>query len=167
MRGTVMGGETPIRGANMILWETSSSGYGSSNAKQLATTTTATGGGFSFTTGYTCDSGQFVYITATGGDVNNNPSASITNNNVVLMAALGSCSNFATSGAQASISIAISRLSTVAAWHALDNFISRIKTLPVNARLRLPLAMRLAEPAPGRAGMEPVPLPAWPTHFRR
>lgn len=124
IRGTVMGGETPIEGAKVILWQTTSSGYGSSSAVQLATTTTLVGGGFAFTPGYTCASGQYVYLTSTGGDVANNPSSPMINNNVVLMAALGSCSNFATSIEQASVNIMVNEVSTVAAAYTLGNFIT-------------------------------------------
>jgi hypothetical protein len=119
-----MGGDTPIEGAKVILWQTSSGGYGSSSAVQLATTTTAVGGRFSFTPGYTCAGGQYVYLTSTGGDVADNPSSPITNNNVVLMAALGSCSHFDNATDQGKVNILVNELSTVAAAYTLGNFIT-------------------------------------------
>jgi len=79
LNGILHGGPNPVSGANVILWATQSNGYpSSSNATsgttslQLASTTTNSAGSFSFTPGsYTCPSGQFVYITATGGNSTN------------------------------------------------------------------------------------------------
>ena len=75
-----MGGETPISGA-----------------VRLGTTTTGANGLFTFTTGYTCTAGQYVYITASGGDLSNGNN--VINNQEVQIAALGSCSNFVGSAA--------------------------------------------------------------------
>jgi len=132
MQGLAMGGETPIYGANVILWQTTSSGYPSAGnhttgttSIQLATTTTSDGGNFRFSTSYTCASGQFAYITATGGDVTNHSGSPKINNNLVLMAALGPCSSVSSS-----TFINLNELSTVAAAYALDNFMYVDATTP-------------------------------------
>jgi hypothetical protein len=124
VQGKIMGGETPISGANVILWETdpANGGYGSSAAVQLGSTTSGSGGSFSFTTGYTCTPGQFVYITATGGDVSNG--SNMINNNQVQIAAVGSCANFASATQQGKAKILLNEVSTVAAAYALGNFIT-------------------------------------------
>jgi len=123
--GILHGGPNPISGANVILWATQSNGYPSSTndrtgtaSLQLATATTNSQGVFSFTAGsYTCPSGQFAYITATGGN-----SGAGTNNQIALMAALGSCSHFDNATDEAKINIYISEATTVAAAYALGNF---------------------------------------------
>ncbi len=132
MEGKVMGGETPISGANVILWQTdpSNGGYGSSGAVKLGTTTTGSGGTFRFTTGYTCAAGQFVYITATGGDVSNG--SNMINNNQVQLAAVGSCANLATAAAQAKVVSVVNEASTVAAAYALANFITVVPSTTGN-----------------------------------
>lgn len=129
VQGKVMGGETPIEGAKVYLYETQNNGYGGAG-KPLASATTQVGGGFTFTGATPCDSGQFVYAFSVGGDTANNPSAPQTNNNVVLLAALGSCANFAT---PSKVVIAINELTTVAAAYALNGFIS--ETGPLGSQL--------------------------------
>jgi len=130
--GKVMGGETPISSANIILWETDpgNTGYGvatngsSIGAQQLATATTGIGGGFSFTAGsYTCAPGQFAYLTSTGGDASDGGGTEI-NNNLVMVAALGSCSNFSGTAAENNIIINVNELSTVAAAYTLGSFMT-------------------------------------------
>lgn len=125
VQGKVMGGETPIENAVVTLYETQNNGYGGVG-KPLGTTTTQVGGGFTFTNAAACDSGQYVYITSVGGDTANNPAAPQINNNVVLMAALGSCANF---GTPSNVNIMINELTTVAAGYALNGFISETGSL--------------------------------------
>jgi len=132
LQGQAMGGETPIYGAKVILWQTTSSGYPSvsnhttgTTSIQLATTTTGASGSFSFTSAASCASGQFAYITLTGGDVTNHSGSPIINNNLVLMAAVGPCSSLGSS-----TWILVNELSTVAAAYALDNFMYVDATTP-------------------------------------
>jgi len=125
MQVKVMGGETPIAGATVILWETdpSSTGYGVT-ARQVQTATDA-GSYFLFTPGYSCThSTDFLYVTATGGDVTNGSSSPIYNPNLVMVAALGSCANMATAIQQAAVTVVVNELSTVAAAYALGNFMT-------------------------------------------
>ncbi len=129
--GNAMGGETPISGATVICgdrpcqWRLRILG-----AVQLGTTTTTAGGQFTFTTGYTCATGQFVYVTATGGDVSNGNN--IINNQEVQIAALGSCANFSNAAAQAAVTININEVSTVAAAYALGNFMTVVPSYSGN-----------------------------------
>ena len=122
LAGHVHGGVNPVIGATVTLWETqtgNSSSYGSAG-KVLATTTTNSNGEFAFTTTYTCTSTEYVYVTATGGNTGGNA----VNNQSLMMAALGSCSNFSGPSADANIYIAISEVTTAAAAYSLANFIS-------------------------------------------
>jgi len=123
--GILHGGPNPVSGSNVILWATQSNGYPSSTNEttgttslQLATTTTSSSGAFSFTAGsYACPSGQFAYITATGGN-----SGAGTNNQITMMSALGPCSHFDNATDEGNINIYISEVTTVAAAYALGNF---------------------------------------------
>jgi len=122
--GKAMGGDIPIVGAAVILWETdpATSGYGVT-ARNIEHTTTLANGLFTLPTGYSCtSSNDFLYITVTGGDVSNG--GGIINNNEVQIAALGSCANFATTVAQAAAYVNVNEVSTVAAAYALGNFMS-------------------------------------------
>ena len=114
LSGLALGGGIPIDGAQVTLWETSSNGYPSASSTcydavsgdtvytslctaasrsvgtsiVLATTKTSGEGSFSFTAGsYTCDSSQYIYITATGGNT-----GAGTNTQSIQIAPLGSCS---------------------------------------------------------------------------
>jgi hypothetical protein len=122
--GKAMGGETPISGANVILWETdpANTGYGLT-ARNIQSQTTGANGLFSFATGYSCtNANDFLYITVTGGDVSNG--GNVINNNEVQIAALGSCANFATTAQQSSTWVNVNEVSTVATAYALGNFMS-------------------------------------------
>jgi hypothetical protein len=142
--GRALGGGIPITGSQVTLWETSSNGYpGSSStcydaiasdavytalcssstrsaatAIALATTKTNPSGGFAFTAGsYTCDSSQYVYITATGGNT-----GAGSNTQTVQTAPLGSCSNFQTIAQENKININLGEATTVVTAYALGNF---------------------------------------------
>src|ERR1700722_12780163 len=119
--GIIHGGPNPVVGAEVILYSTTSSGYGVGSVLQEASQVglsahqdTSSTGSFSFTGGYTCPAGQFAYVVAYGGN-----SGSGNNPNSVLMAALGPCSSIS-----ASTYIWVDELTTVAAGYALSNFIN-------------------------------------------
>ncbi|MES2390539.1 MAG: hypothetical protein V4555_02780 [Acidobacteriota bacterium] len=129
MSGIVHGGPNPVKFSTITLWETvtagiphavggtaGSSGYGS-QAQILASTTSDGFGAFTFNGGpsYTCDPGEYAYLTSTGGYTGSNTA----NNNSVEVAVIGSCSQLSSA-----TSIYISEVSTVAAAYALGNFIS-------------------------------------------
>jgi hypothetical protein len=119
--GIIHGGPNPVVGAEVILYSTTSSGYGVGSLLQEATQVgasahqdTSSTGSFSFAGGFTCPAGQFAYVAAYGGN-----SGSGNNPNSVLMAALGPCSNISSS-----TYVWIDELTTVAAGYALSNFIN-------------------------------------------
>ena len=85
--GSLMGGQQPIGGATISVYQVGTSGYGQ-GATLMASTTSSSTGSFSFaTSAYTCTSANApMYLTATGGDA-----GSGTNANIVQMALLGPC----------------------------------------------------------------------------
>lgn len=123
LTGIVHGGRQPVSGATVTLWAAGNTGYGSA-ATQLATTTSTTGGAFSFGPGsghtYTCPSSvsptasQSIYITAVGGQ----PTTGITNNQAVFMVALGDCLSMQT----ANPNVTLNEVTTVASMTALQQF---------------------------------------------
>lgn len=120
--GKVHGGQQPVVGSTIQLWQAGTSGYGTGAAPLGASTTTLADGSFSITGAYNCasaanGSNTLVYITATGG----NPGLPGTVNNgaLVLMAALGPCNSLTPS-----TFININEVTTVASTYALAQFIS-------------------------------------------
>jgi hypothetical protein len=111
IKGIARGGEQPIVGASVRLYETQSNGYGGAGSL-LESTTSLSDGSFSFSSGYTCDPGQQAYITASGGS-----SGGSTNPQLLLMAAVGSCTSLG-SGTVTNID----EVTTIAAAYALSGF---------------------------------------------
>ena len=112
--GRVFGGgpQNPISGSTVTLFEMTTSGYGAA-ANQLATTTSNSSGGFSFTPGYTCTSStDQTYVTATGGDAGGGANSAIG-----MMSLTGACS-----GLGASTFLVVNELTTAAAEWALAQF---------------------------------------------
>jgi hypothetical protein len=87
-------------------------------------TTTDGSGSFSITGDYSCPSGSQVYLTASGG--NSSGSATATNPNITLMAALGSCATLLSNASTADIFV--DEVSTVAAAYALAQFAAPMTT---------------------------------------
>jgi len=117
-QGIVLGGQQPVTGANIQLYAVGTTGYGSASTAMLTSTvTTGANGTFTITGLYSCTGNPLVYLVASGG----NPGLTIGTNNtaLVLMAALGSCSNL-TSGTF----INVNELTTVAAVWALQPFMT-------------------------------------------
>jgi len=115
--GNVHGGQQAVSGAHMILWAAgTASGYGA-GATVVATTTTGSDGSFNFDTAGVspCTLGQYLYITATGGDT-----GAGTNNASALMAALANPCDANTG----SLYLQVNEESTVAAVTALQQFMS-------------------------------------------
>jgi len=126
LKGRVHGGQSPVSGATIQLWQPGTQFNGSSAGYLIsgsALTTsgealTDANGNFDLTGQYTCPSSTTpVYITATGG----NPGlsgGSINNSALVLMAALGPC------GSLASLTgpIVVNEVTTVASVYALAQF---------------------------------------------
>ena len=113
--GVVRGGQQPIGGALVQLMAPGISGYGSAPSI-LATTTSSTDGGGSFTLpAYTCPTpDRLVYLQVSGGD----PGFGA-NSAVGLAALLGNCSTLSSS-----THVVVNELTTVAAAYALAPFAS-------------------------------------------
>ena len=116
LNGVVHGGQQPITGATIQLYQVGTTGYGTGAAALLTSAvTTDASGSFSITGKYTCpNTTTLVYITATGG----NPGGGA-NANSKLMAALGPCGNL-TSGTY----IFMDEVTTAAAAFALTPYFS-------------------------------------------
>ena len=115
--GKVHGGQGPVVGATIQLYEVASNSYTAGLAKPLLTKVVTTDGygSFSISGDYACDAGTYVYITAAGGDPGGGA-----NPNLAEMAALGPCSVLLANAA--STSIFISEETTIAAAYALAQF---------------------------------------------
>ena len=117
LSGKVFGGQNPVSGATVTVWQVGASDYGSSPTA-LAHATTAADGTFSIPAGsYTCASTDpqlptQVYITAAGGQA----IPGYTNPSIVLAAGLGNCS---TADDQV---VNINEVTTVVTAFALGNF---------------------------------------------
>lgn len=120
--GSVHGGQQPVSGATVQLWQVGTTGYGSGAAPLGSSVTTAADGSFSITGAYNCASAtnganSLVYITATGG--NPGLSAGTNNDALVMMTALGTCGSLTPS-----TFISINEVTTVASIYALAQFMS-------------------------------------------
>ena len=121
LAGRVIGGQNPVTGASVTLWQVNTDGTA---ATSMLTTpvTTGTGGTFSITNDYpnassSCTATTEVYLMATGG----NPGLSGNNSAIALMAALGPCATLKQNAA--STNIIINEVTTVAAVWALQQYI--------------------------------------------
>ncbi|MES2394179.1 MAG: hypothetical protein V4555_21280, partial [Acidobacteriota bacterium] len=135
MQGKVHGGQGPILGAHVYLFQASQAGYGSPATSILrqddtgqsdslgAYVTTGAGGSFTITGDYGCTQGQVVYLLATGG----NPGLSVPNPTIALMAVLGVCPSGGTFSS--SLSITVDELTTVAGAYALSGFMTDVTHL--------------------------------------
>jgi hypothetical protein len=117
--GSVHGGQSPIQGAtvNLYVTTTAATGYGQA-ATLVGTSGTDVNGVFTISPSATttnCPAGQQAYITSASGYPSG--SSALTNNSTLLMAALGNCSNIS-----ATTSVIINEVTTVAAAYALSGF---------------------------------------------
>ena len=131
--GTVHGGQSPVTGARIFLFEATAAGYGNASlsdvlpaAGTLDSTynayyvTTDSSGSFGLTGKYTCTPGAQVYLLATQG----NPGLPAGTNNAALaeMAALGACP---TGGVLSpTLNLRVSEVTTVAAVYALAGYMT-------------------------------------------
>ncbi len=114
LQGVVHGGQSPIVGATVTLYEAGPAGEA---ATVLGTATTAADGSYSFSSvtsygnnGACATASSLVYVVASGG----NPGAGV-NNAINLMAAIGPCGSIPSY-------VVINELTTVAAVYALNGF---------------------------------------------
>jgi hypothetical protein len=134
IQGRIHGGNQPVSGATLQLYKASTTGYSSTSTALIPTAVLSLpDGSFSITgkyPGYTCQTGDYLYIVATGG----NPGVPGTNNNskLALMTGLGPCANVTSSSF-----ISINELTTVATAWALSPFMQRVTavaTSPTNIK---------------------------------
>ncbi len=114
VRGGAAGGGSAISGAVVTVYQAGASGYGT-GAVQLATTTSARNGSFSFKS-IACQSGawsQEIYLVATGGTAKGQDAA---NSAIALSAAIGACDNLPKKA------VTINEATTVATVWALSQF---------------------------------------------
>jgi hypothetical protein len=122
MHGSVIGGQNPIKGAVIQLYQigqSNSSSY-TANAKPLISSTLITdgGGNFDITGKYSsCDPGSYLYITAAGGDPQLGNGGSGPNSSITLVASAGLCDDLATVPF-----IAVNEVTTVATAYAFAQF---------------------------------------------
>ena len=117
IQGRTFGGQQPVSGATIQLYQVGTTGYGAGATALITGTavTTDTNGNFSITGKYTaCTSGSQIYITARGGNPGGGNNASL-----ALMAGLGLCDNLTTS-----TFISINEVTTVATVWAMAPFMN-------------------------------------------
>lgn len=115
--GMVHGGQQPVIGATVQLFQAGTGGSGSAATPLLSpAVTTNAQGHFSITGKYTCTSStSLVYLVATGGD----PGSGTANSSIVMIGALGQCGSIG-----ANTSVVLNEVTTAAAAFALSNFMS-------------------------------------------
>ena len=86
VQGIVMGGQQPVAGVTLQLYQAGTTGYGSAATPLGPSVQTNANGNFNFPS-YTCTAGSQVYLVGTGGQ----PITNVTNNNLALMVGLGTC----------------------------------------------------------------------------
>jgi hypothetical protein len=114
VHGKIFGGQQPVVGSTVSVWQAGTSGYGSqASSTPLASTTSGPDGTFLFpANSYACTPGEQVYITAAGGQA----VAGVDNPNILLATGLGYCAD-----AQ-SATVEINEVSTVVTAFALAQF---------------------------------------------
>jgi hypothetical protein len=118
IHGSVFGGQQPIVGATVQIYQAGATGYGQGASGLISGggVLSGSGGNFSITGLYTCTSGSQVYLVATGG----NPGVG-TNNNAALIAGLGLCNNLTSSSF-----VQVNEVTTVATVWALAPFMNDV-----------------------------------------
>ena len=114
LQGTVMGGQQPVAGVTIQLYQAGITGYGSAATALGAPSSTNAQGNFNLSS-YTCTTGSQVYLLATGGQ----PITGVTNSNLALMTGLGTCG-----GTYLNNFINVNELTTVATVWALSPFMT-------------------------------------------
>jgi hypothetical protein len=119
VQGTVMGGQQPVAGVTLQLYQAGTTGYGSAATPLGPSVQTDANGNFG-TAPYTCAAGSQVYLVGIGGQ----PITNITNNNLALMVGLGTCG-----GTYLNTFIDVNELTTVATVWALAPFMKGITNI--------------------------------------
>jgi streptogramin lyase len=119
LQGVFMGGQQPVAGVTVQLYQAGMTGYGSAATLLGPSVQTTGGGNFDLPT-YTCTAGSQVYLVGTGG----HPTATLTNNNLAMMVGLGTCG-----GTYLNNFINVNELTTVATVWALSPFMKGIANI--------------------------------------
>jgi len=121
--GRVHGGQQPISGASILLYAAGTAGTASASRSMLTSpVTTDSNGMFNITGLYSCNSGDQVYLVASGG------SAGSGNNSAInLMAALGPCATLLANANTTFINV--NEVTTVGSVYALANYMTSAANL--------------------------------------
>ncbi len=121
LHGVVHGGQQPVVGATVNIFQIGTTAYGT-GAASLGSTTTAGDG--SWNINISCPTGStLVYVTATGGNAGSGPNSALG-----LAAALGTCST-----ASGLTNVNINEVTTVATVYALSQFLDNATASNVGA----------------------------------
>ena len=114
-----MAGKQPLIGASIQLYAAGATGNGSGNSSLLTSAlTTDTNGAFTVPANYPCPSSTSqLYVVARGGKPG--PAATAANSAIVLVTPIGACNQVV-----AATQIVVNEVTTVAAVHALSQFLS-------------------------------------------
>ncbi len=128
-QGRVHGGQQAVTGSTIQLYKANlnaaSAYYGTSTPLISGSVTSDSNGNFSITSQYTCQAGDLLYLTATGG----NPGISGTQNNsaLAMMAGLGDCSTVLGTNRF----VLVNELTTIATAWALAPFMQTVGAVDV------------------------------------
>jgi streptogramin lyase len=114
-----MGGQQPVAGVTLQLYQAGATGYGSAATRLGPSTQTTSNGNFNLPS-YTCTEGSQIYLVGTGGM----PYSTVTNSNLALMVGLGACG-----GTDLNNFINVNELTTVASVWALAPFMTGIANI--------------------------------------
>jgi len=125
--GQVLGGQQPVNLSTISLYAAGKTGLVSTPRSMLTgSVTTNSSGYFSITSKYACNSGDQVYIVATGGDAGSGPNSAIS-----MMTALGPCATLLANASTTNITI--NEVTTVASVYSLAAFMNSVQALGSDA----------------------------------
>ena len=125
--GQVTGGQQPVNGTTISLYAAGKTALASAPRSMLTSSvTTNSTGYFNITGKYACQSGDQVYIVATGGSTGSGPNTAI-----AMMTALGPCATLLANAG--TTFIAINEVTTVASVYSLAAFMNSVQALGSDA----------------------------------
>lgn len=151
IQGMVHGGQAPVTGASVYLYQASTSGYGTLATSLICNSSLMTGtcpsnayedgsgnyyvktdsnGNFALSGDYVCTSGKQVYMVAVGG--NPGLSGNVNNTAIVQMAALGQCPSAGNMASQVPY-LVINEVTTVAFGYAVSGFATNAYNVSTDA----------------------------------
>jgi hypothetical protein len=125
VQGIVMGGQQPVAGVTVQLYQAGTTGYGSASTPLGPSVQTTSNGNFNLPS-YSCAAGSQVYLVGTGGQpiAATMSSPAVTNSNLAMMVGLGTCG-----GTYLNNFINVNELTTVATVWALAPFMSGVANI--------------------------------------